>query len=180
MFVSYNKETTLTAGVAHRMTPQIERIDVLLSHKTFMGTVANIISTIIVAISVVLLTAQVYGPWALYLIALSQIPVIWKAYEHFQVSRRFNESEKYQQVLKIEFGWGILEKVTLLLIIAFYIMNPFKPLNLAIILLSIGAFLILVSILIERILVRIDTEHVTSRILAAAHREQLKRRLDGY
>lgn len=110
---------------------------------------------------------------------VSLIPTLFFEWKQTVLYLRFNDDWTYRRLIKLQFSSLVFTFILLFSLIALFLTDQIHP-DVLMWAVAIGAPpSILLPLWIDRKLLKLDSEHVTSNMLAKANREKLKRRLDG-
>lgn len=109
----------------------------------------------------------------------SLVPTLFFEWKQTVLYLRFNDDWTYRRLVKGQFFILVATFLTLFSLITLFLTGQIHP-DVLMWALVIGAPpSVLLPLWMDRKLLKLDPEHVTSNMLAKANREKLKRRLDG-
>ncbi|WP_214828278.1 hypothetical protein [Exiguobacterium sp. s26] len=109
----------------------------------------------------------------------SLVPTLFFEWKQTVLYLRFNDDWTYRRLVKGQFFILVATFLTLFSLITLFLTGQIHP-DVLMWAMVIGAPpSVLLPLWIDRKLLKLDPEHVTSNMLAKANREKLKRRLDG-
>lgn len=109
----------------------------------------------------------------------SLVPTLFFEWKQTVLYLRFNDDWTYRRLVKGQFFILVATFLTLFSLITLFLMGQIHP-DVLMWAMVIGAPpSVLLPLWMDRKLLKLDPEHVTSNMLAKANREKLKRRLDG-
>lgn len=110
---------------------------------------------------------------------VSLIPTLFFEWKQTVLYLRFNDDWTYRRLVKGQFFILVATFLTLFSLITLFLTGQIHP-DVLMWAMVIGAPpSVLLPLWMDRKLLKLDPEHVTSNMLAKANREKLKRRLDG-
>lgn len=110
---------------------------------------------------------------------VSLIPTLFFEWKQTTLYLQFNDDWTYRRLIKLQFSSLVFTFILLFSLIALFLTGQIHP-DVLMWAVVIGAPpSVLLPLWIDRKLLKLDPEHVTSNMLAKANREKLKRRLDG-
>lgn len=109
----------------------------------------------------------------------SLVPTLFFEWKQTVLYLRFNDDWTYRRLVKGQFFILVATFLTLFSLITLFLTRQIHP-DVLMWAMVIGAPpSVLLPLWMDRKLLKLDPEHVTSNMLAKANREKLKRRLDG-
>lgn len=109
----------------------------------------------------------------------SLVPTLFFEWKQTVLYLRFNDDWTYRRLVKGQFFILVATFLTLFSLITLFLTGQIHP-DVLMWAMVIGAPpSVLLPLWMDRKLLKLDPEHVTSNMLAKANREKLKRRLDG-
>lgn len=109
----------------------------------------------------------------------SLVPTLFFEWKQTVLYLRFNDDWTYRRLVKGQFFILVATFLTLFSLITLFLTRQIHP-DVLMWAMFIGAPpSVLLPLWMDRKLLKLDPEHVTSNMLAKANREKLKRRLDG-
>lgn len=110
---------------------------------------------------------------------VSLIPTLFFEWKQTTLYLQFNDDWTYRRLIKLQFSSLVFTFILLFSLITLFLTGQIHP-DVLMWAVVIGAPpSVLLPLWIDRKLLKLDPEHVTSNMLAKANREKLKRRLDG-
>lgn len=110
---------------------------------------------------------------------VSLIPTLFFEWKQTTLYLQFNDDWTYRRLIKLQFSSLVFTFILLFSLITLFLTGQIHP-DVLMWAVVIGAPpSVLLPLWIDRKLLKLDPEHITSSMLAKANREKLKRRLDG-
>ena len=110
---------------------------------------------------------------------VSLIPTLFFEWKQTTLYLQFNDDWTYRRLIKLQFSSLVFTFILLFSLIALFLTGQVHK-DVLMWAIVIGAPpSVLLPLWIDRKLLKLDPEHITSSMLAKANREKLKRRLDG-